>query len=231
MGAALLAAGDHPQRPGELIFTTRSGLTGGSGAAKGYPDAVRLLSLAALALAACAGAPAVPVPMPTSAEGDGEVIFLPLGSVGYGAAFDTHRVVGPNVNMAATPEGVWGGDLRGRNVVLEIGDGRLLGAAFDLAVEREGDAIRLSGLLGNRRVNLKVSPREIQGTLDGGVCSFDLSLESPGRYQGFLSCPAPRGESLPIVTSASLRLVGEAARLDQPMLPQLALALLAVLPP
>jgi hypothetical protein len=203
----------------------------GSRAAEGYPDVVRLRSLVALALAACAGAPAVPVPMPTSVEGDGEVIFLPLGSVGNGAAFDAQRVVGPTVNMAATPEGVWGGDLRGFNVVLEIGDGRLLGAALDLAVEREGDALRLVGLFGNRRVNFKVSPRQIQGTLDGGVCSFDLSLESPGRYQGFLSCPAPRARGLPVVTSASLRLMGDAARLDQPMLPQLALALLAVLPP
>ncbi|HET6922358.1 MAG TPA: hypothetical protein VFI16_04340 [Anaeromyxobacteraceae bacterium] len=195
---------------------------------------MRLLSLVALALAACAGAPAVravPVPMPTSAEGDGEVVFLPLGSVGNGAAFDAHRVVGPTVNMAATPEGVWGGDLRGRNVVLEVGEGRLAGAALELTVEREGDALRLAGLLGNRRVNFRVSPRQIQGTLDGGACSFDLSLESPGRYQGFLACPAPRGERLPAVSSASLRLVGDAARLDQPMLPQLALALLAVLPP
>jgi hypothetical protein len=195
---------------------------------------MRLLSLVAVALAACAGAPgakAVPVPMPTSTEGGGEVIFLPLGSVGTGAAFDAHRVMGPTVNMAATPEGVWGGDLRGRSVLLETGEGRLAGAAFELTVEREGDALRLAGLLGNRRVNLKVSPRQIQGTLDGGVCSFDLSLESPGRYQGFLSCPAPRGERLPVVTSASLRLMGDAARLDQPMLPQLALALLAVLPP
>ncbi len=191
---------------------------------------MRLLSLVAVGLAACAGAPAVPVPMPTSTEGGGEVIFVPLGSVGTSAAFDVRRVMGPTVNMAATPEGVWGGDLRGRNLVLEIGEGWLVGAAFRLTVQREGDALRLAGLIGTRRVNLTASPRRVQGTLDGGHCSFDLSLESPGRYQGFLACPAPRGERLPLVTSASLRLLGDAARLDQPMLPQLALALLAVLP-
>jgi len=191
---------------------------------------MRLLSLVAVALAGCAGAPAVPVPMPTSTEGAGELIFVPMGSVGTSASFDSRRVMGPNVNMAATAEGAWGGDLRGRNLVLEIGEGRLLGASLNLTVEREGDALRLAGLLGDRRVNLQVSPRQIQGSLDGGVCSFDLPLESPGRYQGFLACPAPLGERLPVVTSASLRLLGDGARLDQPMLPQLALALLAVLP-
>ncbi|HEU4385258.1 MAG TPA: hypothetical protein VFR85_17370 [Anaeromyxobacteraceae bacterium] len=196
--------------------------------------------MAGAAAFACAGTPAVPVSMPTAGEAGGEVMFLPLGTVGTGATFDVQRVVGPTVNMALTPEGVWGGDLRGRNLVLEVSEGRLRGAGFDVAVQREGEALRLAGLVGNRRVNVHISPKRFQGAFDISGCSFDLPRETPGSYQGFLSCPAPRspsvstvlssGERLPTVTSTSLRLTGDAARLDSPVMPQLALALLAVLP-
>jgi hypothetical protein len=177
--------------------------------------------------------------MPTPAEAGGEVIFLPQGSVGTGATFDPRHVMGPTVSMALTPEGVWGGDLRGRNVVLEISEGRLRGAGFDVSVERDGDALHLAGLVGDRRVNVQISSKRFQGTLGITGCSFDLPAATQGSYQGFLSCPVPRtpgvstaasGQRLPVVTSASLRLAGNAARLDPPVLPQLALALLAVLP-
>lgn len=200
-----------------------------------------LLPCAAAALACASAPPAVPIPMPTSGAASGEVIFVPLGSVGTGASFDESRVVGPTVNMAATAEGGWGGDLLGRNLVLQIGDGRLGGAAFELLVEQEGDAVHLAGVSGGRRVNVRLSPKRLQGTVDGGGCSFDLSMAAPGSYRGFVSCQPPPGRRLagspsaasrlPVVTSASLRLSGDANRLDRPVLPQLALALLAVLPP
>lgn len=180
--------------------------------------------------------------MPTSGEASGEVIFVPLGSIGTGASFDEGRVVGPTINMAATPEGAWGGDLAGRNLVLQIDDGRLEGASFSLLVEQEGDAVHLAGLSGGRRVNVRLSPKRLQGTVDGGGCSFDLSLAAPGSYQGFVSCqppPLPKSVAgplvatgrMPVVTSVSLRLSGDALRFERPVLPQLALALLAVLPP
>ncbi|HEY6106091.1 MAG TPA: hypothetical protein VIV59_08925 [Anaeromyxobacteraceae bacterium] len=169
--------------------------------------------------------------MPTSGEvAGGEVLFLPTGSVGTSAAFDVRRVVGPNVNMATTPEGTWGGDLRGHNLVLEITEGRLSAAAFEIAVEREGDAMRLGGLVADRRVSLRLSPRRFQGSIDGGVCSFDLPREAPGLYRGFVSCSV-RGQRTAVITSAALKLSGDAVRLDPPVLPQMALAVLAVLPP
>lgn len=201
------------------------------------------LAVAGVAALACASAPpATPAPaaMPTQGEAGGEVIFLPQGSVGTGATVDSRRVIGPTVSMALAPQGVWGGDLRGRNLVLEISEGRLRGAAFDVSVERAGDTLRLAGLVGNRRVNVQISPKRFQGTLGINGCSFDLPAATPGSYQGFLSCPVPRtpavsaavasGQRLSVVTSASLKLAGDAARLDPPVLPQLALALLAVLP-
>lgn len=207
--------------------------------------------MAAAAALACAGVPpAPPAVPPTFAEGGpgGAMIFLPHGTVGTGATFDGDRVVGPTVNMAVTPEGAWGGDLYGRNFVLQVSEGRLRGAAFELAVQWEGDELRLAGIVQGRRVNVGLSPRRLHGTTDGGICSFDLTLAAPGSYQGFVSCPSAPGrpglptvspqprapfarERLPAVTSTTFRLMGDAARLDQPALPQLALALLAVLPP
>lgn len=199
--------------------------------------------LGAAAALACAGAPpARPVVMPTPGEAAGEVVFVPSGSPGFGAAFDERRVMGPAVNMTMTPEGVWGGDVRGRNVLLEISEGRLSGAAFDLTVEQEGDVLHLAGIVDGRRVNVRLSPRQLQGTVNGGVCSFDLALAAPGSYRGFLSCPARptpatrlgvpvRGVPLPSIDPAEFHLSGDAVRFDQPVMPQLALALLAVLPP
>lgn len=217
-------------------------------AAPGYHVLMKFRALAilgAVGMLACASAPpAKPLSMPTSGEGSvgGEMIFLPQGTIGTGATFDDARVMGPTVNMAATPEGVWGGDVRGRNFVLQVSEGRLTGAAFEVAVEQEGDALHLAGIVDGRRVNVRLSPRRLQGTTNGGVCSFDLTLIAPGSYRGFLACPAlparfilPRvsaaGQRLPTVTSTTFRLSGDAAQLDRPVLPQLALALLAVLPP
>lgn len=187
----------------------------------------------ASAALACAGAPKpVPAPMPTSSEGaTGEVIFVVSGSIGAGASFSDHSVTGPSVNMATTPEGVWGGDLRGLNFLLDISEGRIGAAALELQVNREGDALDLDGIFGGRRVRVQLSPRRLHGFVDGGACSFDLAGQAPGTYHGIVSCPPRRGEHLPAVSTASLRLTGDAARLDQPVLPQMALALLAVLPP
>jgi len=201
------------------------------------------LSLVSVALAACAGAPAVPPPMPAQTEGGGGVIFVPSGGPGTGATFGERRVVGPTVNMALTPEGVWGGDLRGRNLVLEITEGTLSSVALQVSVERQGEELRVAGLMVDRRVNFLFSPRRVQGTLDGGACSFELEREGPELYRGFVACAPPRREltpamtsavsrpTTPVITSATLRVSGEAAQLDRPVLPQLVLALLAVLPP
>ncbi len=204
-----------------------------------------LATLGAVGVMACASAPpAKPVAMPTPAGEDagGEMVFLPQGTIGTGATFDDGRVLGPTVNMAVTAEGVWGGDVRGHSFVLQVSEGRLTGAAFEVAVEQEGDTLHLAGIVDGRRVNVRLSPRRLQGTTDGGVCSFDLALVAPGSYRGFLACPAPpshfmrprvsgMGGRFPQVTSTTFRLLGDAAQLDRPALPQLALALLAVLPP
>ncbi len=180
----------------------------------------------------CAGAPEpLPAPMPTSSAGaTGEMIFVPSGSIGAGATFSDRAVTGPAVNMAITTDGVWGGNLRGHNLLLDLSEGRMAAAALDLRVDREGDTLRLNGIFGGQRVRVQLSPRRLQGTVDSGACSFDLAWQAPDGYKGFVSCPPPRGQSLPAVTSASFRLMGDAARLDQPVLPQMALALLAVLP-
>ncbi len=191
-----------------------------------------LVTACSAAALACAAAPPKPVPVPMPSAGataGGEVFFIPTGSPGTSAAFDDRRVVGPNINMGTTADGAWGGDLRGRNLVLAIIPGRLSGSAFEVVVEQEGEALRLAGLLGDRRVSARLSPKLFQGTIDGGVCSFELTSRAPGDYSGAVACTV-RGQRNPIVNTAELKLLGDAARLDQPVLPQLALAVLAVLP-
>ena len=185
--------------------------------------------IAAALLAACATPKVTPLPMP-SAEGSGEISFVPTGSAGTSAAFDQTRVFGPMVNMEASAEGVWGGDLRGQSVVLDVSEGRLRGAGLEMAVEREGDALRLGGLVRSRRVSLRLSPKFLTGTVDGGACSFDMRLASPGVYRGSVSCSPRRSQRLSSVPTATLRLAGDAARVESPVLPQFVLALLAVLP-
>jgi hypothetical protein len=196
----------------------------------------------AACLLSCAGAQK-PAPEPEKAAAPpvedggpafraaGEIFFVSTGGVGSSAAFDARRVVGPSVNLTLGEGGAWSGALAGQDVSLAIAPGRITGAGVDLHVERKGDATSLRGIWFQRRVSLEFTPESISGRA-GPVCSVDVERDAPGVYRGSMACVVQ--ETLrtqqAAVSSASLRLAGDAA-LPSPPMPQFALALVAVVPP
>ncbi len=161
--------------------------------------------------------------------------FEPTGAVAFqasgasaGANFDGERVVGPNVNVSREEEGAgWAGDLSGANMALEVSKEHLRGASISLALEQKPGELKVEGLFFGQRVRLELTGKAFTGHY--GNCSFDLAVapKTPGLYRGDVGC-MKRGVT-PLTGKASMRLAGDAAAEAKPM-PQLVLALLAVLP-
>jgi hypothetical protein len=78
-------------------------------------------------------------------------------------------------------------------------------------------------MFGARQVWFTLKPNEIQGTTDSSRCSFDLNLQSPGVFRGEIGCGMA-------VAVSTLQLTGQAASVENPVVPQFVLAMLAVLP-
>ncbi len=189
--------------------------------------------------AACAtshaGTPVAMAPPPvqqTAAEPGtaGEIVFSPTGGGALSASFDAWHVVGPQVNVARTSGDRWAGNVFGRTVSLDVAPGRLTGPGVDLRVDRKGQAVTVRGIWFTRRVQLTIEPGRVDGTADGGRCSVDLAKRGPGQLGGELGCNPRRRGVFSTMTVATLRLEGSATDLANPPLPQLALALLSVLP-
>lgn len=196
------------------------------------PVPASLACLAALAVAGCATTPSgTPVPVtPVPAGETRPRDFTPTGAVnlfgagsGQSADFSDFRIVGPRVNMTRNADGTWAGDLDGRNMILTVAPGRIDGYGVNLFVFRKGTTVSVQGMFGQRQVWFTVKPDEIQGTTDGGRCSFDLTRTGEGLFQGGVGCVGQ-------VTTSTLRLSGAAADLANPVVPQLVLALITVFP-
>lgn len=195
-----------------------------------------LAKLAALAASsavlACATPSGTPIPVTTPAPGEvqardfqatGEVFMDAQGS-GTSVAFSDFRLVGPRVNMTRGQDGSWGGNLGDRNMIVTVKPGRITGDGVDLFVVRNKATVSVQGMYFQRQVWFTMKPGEIQGTTDGGSCSFDLTpTKTPGTYTGGVGC----GGSIRMGT---LQLTGTAANIEEPPMPQLVFALLAVLP-
>jgi hypothetical protein len=192
----------------------------------------RTLVPALLLVAACAAAPrGVPVRMasapPTSVELSGA--YRPAGEVFVGLprsagvtnSYGPYRVVGPATSLSRTSEGRWGGTIAGQSVLLEVLDGRIRGAGIDLTVRRDGDALLVSGLWRNARLDLELRPTHIGGT-PGGGCSLDLRLAEGATWRGFLACPNP--------DAVTVRLDGEAMEVPDVAMPQWLFAFLGAFP-
>jgi len=187
---------------------------------------------AASALLACATPSGTPIPVTTPPPGEvktkdfqstGEIFFDAQGS-GTSVAFNDFRMVGPQVNMALDAKGNWGGNIGDRNMIVTVKPGRITGDGVDLYVVRKGTTVSIQGMYFQRQVWFTLKPKEIQGTTDGGSCSFDLTpAQAPGFFTGGVGC----GGSIRMGT---LQLTGTAANLEQPPMPQLVFALVAVLP-
>ena len=194
------------------------------------PRASRLAVLAApLLLAACATTQGVPLPMstPVAPKPDG---FRATGefrsTIGKSAAFDEWRVVGPRINLARNPDGTWDGTAGPAMSPfhLEAKPGDLDGPNLNLSVQRAADGVvEIGGLFFGDRYFVRVSPQKLQGKTHGGKCSFEFKRVSPTVFAGDVACGME-------ITRVGIELFGVAGRVDDPVLPQAALALMAVMP-
>jgi hypothetical protein len=147
-------------------------------------------------------------------------------SYGKSAAFDAWHVRGPNVNLTRTEDGSWDGtggpEMTGLH--LEVKPGSVRGAGVSLSIEKMADAfVEVGGLFYQDRYFIRVSSQRITGSTRGGRCSFDLKRVSPNRFDGDMACGME-------ITRIGLELFGDVARGEDPVLPQLAIALVAVMP-
>jgi hypothetical protein len=194
--------------------------------------AVRLvahLAAAPLLLSACATVHGTPLEMtvPATPKAAGFVATGELrASYGKSAAFDAWHVRGPNVNLTRAEDGSWDGtggpDMRALH--LEVRPGEVRGPGVSLSVEKMADgSVEVGGLFFLDRYSIRISSQRITGSTRSGKCSFDLKRTSPDRFDGDMACGMA-------ITRIGLELFGDAARGEAPVLPQVALALLAVMP-
>ncbi len=160
-----------------------------------------------------------------SFQATGEVFFLGWDGVGSGASYSDERVIGPNVNLTRRDDGGWAGDLLGQNVDLTVTPTRLSAPNLDVHLERKGDGLTVRGLVFGRRFSVEMTPKAVSGR--SGNCSFDLERRQPGVLRGGVGCTDPRS-AFPATATGTLKLSGNAAE-REPSLPQLALALIAVM--
>jgi hypothetical protein len=164
-------------------------------------------------LAACAttpsGTPVAEAPLaageqkPRDFTATGSVYFSGGGS-GTSADFSDFRIVGPNVNMTRNPDGNWAGNVLAQNAILNVTPGRIDGYGVNLYVFRKGQTVSVQGMFGQRQVWFTLKKNEIQGTVNVG-CAGQVNIYT-------------------------LQLTGDAANVESPPMPQLVLALIAVLP-
>ncbi|ACL64189.1 conserved hypothetical protein [Anaeromyxobacter dehalogenans 2CP-1] len=172
---------------------------------------------AALALS-CAGASTQPLSLSATPPGEPPEEYVPTGEIqtrGESTSFNAWRVVGPRVNMTRRPDGTWAGTLVGRNYILKPGaDGRLTAPGADLHFLRWGKELAVLGNLGDLKIRLRFRPGPGLPNPGGKVCRFNGNL---------IDCRVEEARAQP-----GVRLRGEAADLDQPVMPQLGLALIAI---
>ncbi len=96
---------------------------------------------------------------------DPEAPFVASGEVVYrtSAAYDATRVRGPNVNMAITRDGRWGGNLLSKDVVLQVTPDRITGAGVNLVVKQDAASLSVEGMISGIRVRFKATAKDFVG--------------------------------------------------------------------
>jgi hypothetical protein len=79
------------------------------------------------------------------------------------AAYDATRVRGPNVNMAVTKDGHWGGNLLTKDVMLKITPDRITGAGVNLIVKQDASSVSVEGMISGIRVRFKATAKDFVG--------------------------------------------------------------------
>jgi hypothetical protein len=107
--------------------------------------------------------------------------FVSTGEVVYraSAAYDATRVRGPNVNMAVTKDGRWGGNLLTKEVMLKVEPGRITGAGVNLVVKQDPSSLSVEGTISGIRVRVKATATTFVGRV--GDRQVECARE-PGGY-------------------------------------------------
>ncbi len=144
-------------------------------------------TIVALALAASA--------FPAPAD-DPNAPFVSTGEIVYrtSAAYDATRVRGPNVNMAVTKDGRWGGNLLTKDVMLKVEPGRITGAGVNLVVKQDAKTVSVEGLISGIRVRVtatattfvgRVGERQVEcGREPDGYCYMSGGRTSSMHFKG-----------------------------------------------
>lgn len=189
------------------------------------PGVLMIAAMRAPVLGIASAAALAAAPAALAIDATGEVVFRLRGSMASSASFDDERVVGPVVNMTRVADEEWAGDVNGADVALHVDGRHIEGASFTLDYAREGEHVSVEGLVNGIRMRVSMDAKRMRGRY--GVCSIDMKRKRVGLYEGDVGCL--RGGSFPASAKASLELYGVAATPEAPQ-PQLALALVAVLP-
>jgi hypothetical protein len=161
-------------------------------------------------------------PKPAGFVATGEI----RSSIGKSAAFDAWHIRGPNVNLTRAESGSWDGtggpEMTGLH--LEVKPGLLVGPGVSLSVEKMADGfVEVGGLFYQDRYSIRLSSQRLTGSTHGGRCSFDLKRITPTLYGGDMACGME-------ISRVSIEFLGDAGRAEEPVLPQVAIALVAVMP-
>jgi hypothetical protein len=130
------------------------------------------------------------------------------------------------VNLTRRDDGTWAGDLGGRDLDLQGSEGRLTGSNVTLNYSQKDGRTEVEGLFFGTRIRLSLDAKKFKGRV--GSCSLDFTRRGQsGIYRGDVGCL--RAARLPNTGKARMELLGEAAT-PTPPLPQMAFALIAILP-
>jgi hypothetical protein len=174
--------------------------------------------------------PATVTPPPGRAgEVTGGVTFA-SGGVSSAAAYGPWHVKGPGLELTYAGDGTWRGTWDGAPATFTATQGLLRGPRGTLVqIDDKDGALLVHGYWGGRGVELAVSPRGMKARTEPGSCTLELSATGPGTLSGPTGCPGGPGRPATAATG-TLLLQGESVLAPRVLLPQVALALLSVLP-
>jgi hypothetical protein len=133
---------------------------------------------------------------PPALAAEPEAPFVSNGEIVYrtSAAYDATRVRGPNVNMAVTKDGRWGGNLLTKDVMLKIAPDRITGAGVNLVVKQDAKAVSVEGMISGIRVRVnatattfvgRVGDRQVEcGREADGYCYMSGSRTNTMHFKG-----------------------------------------------
>jgi hypothetical protein len=160
--------------------------------------------LAALAVALAS------VTVPTAARAAGDAPFVADGEIQFraSAAYDATRVRGPYVNMALTRDGQWGGNVLGKDMVVDVKPGRIAGSGINLKVTRDATSISVEGTVDAKRVVVQATKDSLRARVG------NRQIECTRRPDGYWYLT---GGATGI---AAIRMKGSADRLPEVPMPQ-----------